>query len=182
MNIKLLLSLFFLFLNFTIKAQHTEIHPEKVQIPVTSTFPLSPNAGTLFFDNIDKILKYWNGTAWVGLVNPAGLPAITFNVANQGFSAYTIGSPSDYVSGINTNPTLTLYRGFTYVFNVQVSGHPFRISANNVGLGSPFLTGIVNQDAQNSNLIFKVPMDAPSTLYYVCMFHFNSMKGTINIL
>jgi hypothetical protein len=89
-------------------SQHSEIHPDKVQVPSTTVFPLSPANGTLFFDDNDKQMKYFNGT--------------------------------------------------------------------------PFLTGITNQDAQNSQLIFKVPMDAPSTLYYVCMFHFNSMKGQINIL
>lgn len=164
-------------------AQHSEMHPEKVVVPVKSTFPLNPTAGTLFFDNMDKLMKYWNGTEWVSIASSTGNPAptITFNITNQGISSYLIGEPTDYVSGNNANPTLTLYRGFTYVFNVQVSGHPFRISASNEGLGEPFTIGTTNQDAQSSQLVFKVPMDAPNTLYYMCMFHFSTMRGTISI-
>ena len=176
-----LLSTLFL-LNYAISfAQRSEMHPERVIVPVTTTFPASPTKGTLFFDDTDKQMKYFNGTSWISLVGPASSPTITFNIINQGASSYLIGATTDYVSGNNANPTLTLYRGHTYIFNVQVSGHPFRITATNAGLGTPFLTGVTNQDAQSSQLIFKVPMDAPSTLYYVCTFH-NGMKGTLNIL
>jgi hypothetical protein len=175
---KIILCLFVI----NVKAQHSEMHPDKVQVPSTTVFPLSPANGTLFFDDNDKQMKYFNGTSWVALVAASTSPTLTLNITNQGFSSYLIGAATDYVSGNNANPTLTLYRGFTYVFNVQVAGHPFRITASNVALGAPFLTGVTNQDAQNSQLIFKVPMDAPSTLYYVCMFHFNSMKGQINIM
>lgn len=164
-------------------AQHAEMHPEKVVVPVKSTFPSNPTAGTLFFDNTDKLMKYWNGTEWVSIAASTGntAPTITFNITNQGTSSYLIGEPTDYVSGNNANPTLTLYRGFTYIFNVQVSGHPFRISAFNETPGNPFTTGIANQDAQSSQLVFKVPMDAPNTLYYMCMFHPSTMRGTINV-
>jgi hypothetical protein len=172
----------YLFNYLLVQAQHSEMHPEKVVVPVNATFPLNPTPGTMFFDNTDNLMKYWNGSAWISITTSSSTPTIVFNITNQGFSSYLIGATTDYVSGNNANPTLTLYRGFTYVFNVQVSGHPFRITASNVGLGSPFTTGITNQDAQNSQLIFKVPMDAPSTLYYVCMFHFSTMKGTINIM
>ncbi len=177
----ILFATFFCLNHFVSFAQHSEMHPEKVVVPVKATFPLNPTPGTMFFDNTDNLMKYWNGTAWVSIA-PAGNPTITFNIVNQGFSDFLIGATSDYVSGNNADPTLTLYRGFTYIFNVQVSGHPFRISASNIGLGTPLLTGITNQDAQNSQLIFKVPMDAPSQLYYMCMFHFNSMRGVINVL
>lgn len=175
-------TVFFLLTHFVSFSQHSEMHPEKVVVPVNATFPSNPTQGTLFFDNTDKQMKYWNGTAWVSMGGSTSVPTITFNITNQGLSSYLIGATTDYVSGNNANPTLTLYRGFTYVFNVQVSGHPFRITATNAGLGTPFTTGITNQDAQSSQLVFKVPMDAPSTLYYMCMFHFTTMKGILNIL
>ncbi|MCW3084750.1 MAG: hypothetical protein JWP12_2116 [Bacteroidetes bacterium] len=108
--------------------------------------------------------------------------AVQFNLVDNGsFSAWLIGNTSDYVSGSNSNPTLTLYRGFTYYFNVTISGHPFRIASTAAFPGTPFNTGVTNQDAQGSILIFKVPMDAPSTLYYHCIFH-SGMTGVINIL
>lgn len=173
----------FLFNCVVALAQHSEMHPEKVVVPVKSTFPANPTPGTMFFDDSDKLMKYWNGSAWISIAAATGssAPTITFNITNNGFTSYLIGDPADYVSGSNANPTLTLYRGFTYIFNVQVFGHPFRISETNVGLGAPFTTGTTNQDAENSQLVFKVPMDAPNTLYYMCMFHYNSMRGTLNI-
>jgi hypothetical protein len=174
----------YLFTCVVVFAQHSEMHPEKVVVPVKSTFPLNPTPGTMFFDNTDNLMKYWNGSAWVSIAASTGssAPTITFNITNDGFSSYLIGASTDYVSGNNANPTLVLYRGFTYIFNVQVSGHPFRITAINAGLGEPFITGIINQDAQDSQLIFKVPMDAPNTLYYRCVNHPGSMKGTLNVL
>lgn len=178
-----LFAAFYLLSCVIVLAQHAEMHPEKVVVPVKSTFPLNPSPGTLFFDNTDKLMKYWNGTEWVSIAASTSTSAaiITFNITNQGISSYLIGEPTEYVSGSNANPPLTLYRGFTYVFNVQVSGHPFRISASDEGLGAPFTTGVTNQDAQSSQLVFKVPMDAPNTLYYMCMFHFSTMHGTINV-
>ncbi len=115
-----------------------------------------------------------------GATGATGIYAATFNVTNSGTSAWLIGSAADYVSGSNANPGLVLMRGLTYVFNVQVSGHPFRISSTNTWPGTAFNTGVTNQDAQGSQLIFKVPMDAPATLYYFCTAH-SSMTGTITI-
>lgn len=119
-------------------------------------------------------------TGPTGPTGSMGTFAATFNITNSGTSAWLIGNASDYVSGSNANPTLVLMRGLTYIFNVQVSGHPFRISSTNSWPGTAFNTGVTNQDAQNSQLTFKVPMDAPSTLYYFCTAH-SGMTGTITI-
>src|SRR6476659_9576464 len=54
---------------------------------------------------------------------------------NGGFTAWLIDNTTDYVSGSNANPTLTLFRGFTYQFAINASGHPFFIT-NTAGTGS----------------------------------------------
>ena len=43
----------------------------------------------------------------------------TLNVINDGSGAYIINGES--------NPTLTVIRGETYIFNIDASGHPFNI-------------------------------------------------------
>jgi len=116
-----------------------------------------------------------------GATGATGVVAATFNLVNNAFASWLIGNTTDYVSLNNSNPTLTLERGLTYIFDIQVSGHPFRISASGVWLGAPFNTGVTNQDAQSSQLTFKVPMDAPNTLYYMCVMH-SAMIGTLNIV
>ena len=68
------------------------------------------------------------------------------------------------------SPQLTLIRGFTYVFQVDVGdGNEFFISTssyNNDTFADEFTSGILNSRITNGTLIFQVPMDAPNTLYY----------------
>ena len=66
----------------------------------------------------------------------------------------------------------------TYRFHVNVNGHPFRIASSSSG--PAFNVGVTNNDVMNGRLTFKVPMDAPSQLYYYCLAHPN-MNGVINI-
>ena len=95
----------------------------------------------------------------------------TFTVTNNGSSNYIIDGQN--------NPTLTLVRGFTYSFNVNVSGHPFWIkTTNSTGTGNG-ATGVTNNGAQTGTVTFVVPSNAPATLYYICQYH-GSMVGTIN--
>lgn len=96
-------------------------------------------------------------------------PTIAFNVASNGSVAWLIGSPLDYVSGSNVNPTLTLTRGVTYRSNITVNGHPFRIASSSGG--PAFNVGVTNNDVMMGTLTFKVPMDAPSQLHYYCLAH-----------
>jgi hypothetical protein len=103
-----------------------------------------------------------------------GAGSETYTVTNSGASAYTINSSS--------NPTLTLQRGGTYTFNVSATGHPFWIkTAQTTGTGDAYSSGITNNGAQSGTIVFTVPNDAPSTLYYNCQIH-SSMTGVINIV
>jgi len=99
-------------------------------------------------------------------------------VPNGGFSAWLIDNTNDYVSGSNANPTLVLFRGFTYQFAINAPGHPFFITSTQ-GSGA-FAVGITNNGTQNLTITFTVPMDAPDTLYYYCSVH-ALMNGTITV-
>jgi len=97
----------------------------------------------------------------------------TYTVTNNLSSTYVINGSS--------NPNLNLVEGQTYSFSVNASGHPFYIkTANSVGTGNAYNTGVTNNGTANGTITFVVPYDAPSTLYYNCQFH-SSMAGTINI-
>jgi hypothetical protein len=104
----------------------------------------------------------------------SGLAETTNAVSNVGTMAYRI-------NGTN-NPTLTLMRGVTYLFNVNASGHPFWIKTVAVtGTGSAYNTGVANNGVQVGTLTFAVPTNAPNTLFYACQFH-SAMRGSLNII
>jgi hypothetical protein len=98
-----------------------------------------------------------------------------YSVTNSGTSAYVI-------NGAN-NPTLYLYRGLDYKFDVSAVGHPFWIqtAAGAYSAGSVYNEGVVNNGVSNGSITFSVPMNAPDTLYYICQNH-SVMGGTITTL
>ncbi|HET7624347.1 MAG TPA: hypothetical protein VFM25_03705 [Verrucomicrobiae bacterium] len=124
-------------------------------------------------------------------INPRFLPGITLvffacavaraqtspttnSVTASSLSAYTIDGQS--------NPTLTLQRGVTYVFQVNASIHPFYIkTALTTGSGDQFTEGVINNGVTFGELRFTVPADAPDTLFYHCANH-SPMGGTLNIV
>ena len=81
------------------------------------------------------------------------------------------------------NATLYLYRGFTYKFAVNSSGHPFHIqtSSGAYNASNLYTDNVTNPGTQSGTITWTVQMDAPSTLYYVCQYH-SAMAGTINIV
>jgi hypothetical protein len=119
--------------------------------------------GTTTLQQSTRVLNNKTGSAGVS----------TFTVTNSGSSAYLVNGDS--------NPTLNLVRGVTYTFNVNASGHPFWIKTAPVtGTGSAYSTGVTNNGAAVGTVTFAVPLDAPSTLYYICQIH-SGMVGTINV-
>ena len=115
-------------------------------------------------------------TAWQA---PAS-PSHTFNVVNNGASDYTFSDTANHWFPTSANdPVLYLRRGETYNFAVNASGHPFQIRVSNGG--SAYSTGVTNNGTAVGTVTFKVPMSAPSTLYYQCTAH-SGMGNTINIV
>ena len=119
---------------------------------------------------------------FVGIVTASGLDAaIAFwTLGASGTDHYTFTGPGD-LSG-DTDPDLQLIRGQKYIFKNRSGGHPFRIQSDvNGSAGTQYNDGVTNNDAANTtDLIFDVPYDAPSVLYYQCTAHAN-MGGVIYI-
>jgi hypothetical protein len=81
------------------------------------------------------------------------------------------------------NPTLTLARGNTYVFNITLNGvYPFWIkTALTLGVGNAYNSGVTRNGSSFGLVTFTVPQDAPDTLYYVSENQIN-LRGIINIV
>jgi hypothetical protein len=101
---------------------------------------------------------------------------LTNTVTASSITAYTVNNTS--------NPSYTLLRGVTYVFQVNVASiHPFYIKTNFIASGSTdeYTNGVVGDGVTSGNLIFTVPANAPDTLFYHCGTH-ASMGGTLTIV
>ena len=107
----------------------------------------------------------------------------TFNVSTAGASAYVFTDTAQIYFPTNVNnPDLYLKRGDIYKFALNASGHPFYIkTVAGSGTSNQYTTGVTGNGNQTGELIFKVPMNAPDTLYYQCSAH-SGMVGTINII
>ena len=104
----------------------------------------------------------------------------TFTVTAPDSANYTFNGSGFPVSA--NNPTLYLYRGFTYHFTINSPGHPFWInSVNGTGQGNAYNSGVTNNGITTGTITFTVPMDVPATLYYNCEYH-SAMNGTITIV
>lgn len=118
---------------------------------------------------------YWNGNDWVVTRSPMTWWEINAN----GSSDYTFSGPG--FDGTVNDPTIYVYRGFTYAFDNSVQGgaHPFRIQSSQGLTGTAYNTGV--SGSGSSILYWTVPMDAPNTLYYQCTIH-SLMNGQINVV
>ena len=114
------------------------------------------------------------------LTGTGGLTATneTYNVTNENSNAWVFAEED-----IN-NPVITVYRGSTYTFELNASGHPFYlstddgtnyVSGNYVG---EYTTGVTGSRTEVGTVTFVVPSDAPDILYYFCANH-GSMFGVL---
>lgn len=70
--------------------------------------------------------------------------------------------------GVAYNPTITLYRGLTYIFEVDAGDQTFYVKTRRTSSGSVnALEGVVNNGTSLGNVVFEVKDDAPATLFYV---------------
>jgi hypothetical protein len=95
----------------------------------------------------------------------------------------TASSTASYIIDYMPNPALTLVRGNTYVFNLNLEVvSPFWIkTAPTQGRTDPYNTGVTRNGANTGNITFTVPQDAPDTLYYASETQFN-MQGQLTII
>lgn len=105
-------------------------------------------------------------------------PSISMNVSTNS-GAYDI----DIVHGTDIE---AVYRGGTYTFNLNVTGHPFYLTTDDGtnwtqgGYAGEYTNGVSGSRTEVGTLTFTVPNDAPDTLYYQCANH-SGMKGTIHV-
>ena len=124
------------------------------------------NAVSSSFSIIYNIVE--NGTGSAILDVPTNHKT-SFVVTNTNSSSY-------HFDGLGENPTLTLFRGFTYKFYVSASeavggvNYPFWIRTKKVsGIENTYDygSGVVNNGDSVGNITFTVPYDAPNKLYYI---------------
>jgi hypothetical protein len=112
---------------------------------------------------------------------PMGPDSITVSgLQRNTVSSYTVTDSKDgnyFVftpDGATENPVLTLYKGVTYIFNIN-SKHTFYIKTSNESGSSGSLTG---NGVSNGQVIFTVSDTLPGILYYVSD-DINVVPGTI---
>ena len=119
---------------------------------------------------------------FAGIATASGLDAAisVWTLGASGTDHYTFTGPGNLSA--TADPDLQLIRGQKYIFQNRSGGHPFRIQSTvNGSSGSAYNTGVTNNDAADgTDLVFDVPYDAPSVLYYQCTSH-GSMGGVIYI-
>ena len=136
---------------------------------------LTAQAGDVIYNTSNSRVEFYENGAWSNSHTNH-----TFSVVNNGASAYTFSDTANHwFPTSEDNPVLYLRRGETYVFDVNASTHPFEIRVSNAG--AAYSTGVTNNAAQVGEVVFKVPMSAPATLYYQCTVH-ASMGAVINIV
>jgi formylglycine-generating enzyme required for sulfatase activity len=181
----------------TVRAQHTEVI-QSAELP-----------GQIVFEPVPGALGYrveWasmGGGAWTNFAAAslllddmpglgsgpitASVPmlfrvvAVTTNPPTPDFTVSNAGASSYLVNG-QSNPPLTLTRGETYIFDIDAFGYPFWIkTAPTIGVGDLFTNGVINNGIMEGDITFTVPLDAPTTLYYISQFQF-AMQGVIDIV
>lgn len=87
----------------------------------------------------------------------------SINLDTEGSNYQLVFTPD----GLTPNPTIKLYRGQTYTFNVNSVGEPVSIrAARSLDNLEKYNYGVSQQSVESGNIIFQVPVDAPSILYY----------------
>ena len=88
-----------------------------------------------------------------------------------------------YLIGGVKNPDIVVRRGSTYIFDLQIPGHPFHLQTSGPGFSSAnrFTTGFSGSGKTSGRFAWTVPASAPDQLYYQCQFH-RAMHGLITVL
>ena len=125
--------------------------------------------------------------------NIANVNNVGTNIAKVNSVAAVVGGTQTFVVTVSggvfyidgqSNPVLTLARGFTYTFDVSDSsnsGHPLRFKD---GSGNSYTTGVTTSGTEGSSgatVVIAVAANAPSSLRYYCTVHGNGMGNTITV-
>ena len=151
--------------------------------------PGEPTSVSATNGNFQSIVSF---TAPTYTGNPAGISGYRARAVEQAGKTIPVtvvdaGSGNKYNMDGSAQPTLTLIKGYTYIFDQADSsnaGHPFRFSTTSDGThggGTEYTTGVTTSGTPGSAGAYTqivVSIDAP-TLYYYCSVH-SGMGGTSN--
>ena len=135
----------------------------------------------LDWDKLTNFREYY----WL----PSGpAPVSVFGQNDDVTSTYAVTSVDNagnkgYVfnGNLTQNPTLELYRGQTYMFDVSAPGLPFTIrTSRQIESDNEYAIGITNSGTDSGTVEFTVPLNAPERLYYVSETDVNT-GGTLRI-
>ena len=162
-----------------------KIGTKRIKLDTNGELQVANDGST--FEDVDRGFKRQGTSAPAGSTPIKGYnnatvykpsPTLLYVFSAVGQSNYTVNGPG-LPSGGSTDPTIILYRGFTYDFNNTTgSSHPLRIQSTTGTSGTPYTTGVSGSSTAMQS--FTVPFDAPATLYYQCTIH-NDMSGTLEI-
>jgi hypothetical protein len=172
----------------------------RASVATVSALPSSGNAvndGRIVDE--DGNLYIWTGTEWSDagqIVGPQGEQGLTGATGAQGATGptgatgasggitftITANGTTDYVINGANDPALSIIRGHRYVFNINTPGQPFRIQtvASPFGSEVAYTTGMTNPNIDSGVMIWEVPFDAPSQLFYVSQ-NTPAMSGSITV-
>jgi hypothetical protein len=120
--------------------------------------------------NWDKLTNfreyYWlpSGPTAINVAGQSTEVTSTFNV-----TSIQNGNNLSYVvnGNLTQNPTIELFKGQTYKFNISATDMPFTIrTERSLDSDTVYETGISNDNIEEGILTFTVPLNAPTRLYY----------------
>ena len=148
------------------------------------TFSVGGDDSTLRPISKDESIKFIGGTNITTASDAEGnitingaSPTITYDVTANGSSAYRFAGPG--IDGTVDNPDLTLYKGFTYIFNnLAGASHPFEIRDQSGG--TAFTEGVTGSTTGTQTFIPQ-HNTSDSALVYQCTNH-AVMTGNLTIV
>jgi hypothetical protein len=77
-------------------------------------------------------------------------------------------NPEGPLEGLVRNPTLTLFRGQTYIFDIDAPNHPFSLKTERSGgTLDRYNQGVTGNGTEVGQIVFEVPLNSPDVIYYV---------------
>jgi hypothetical protein len=163
---------------FWVPAGPDVVDVSSTAIPATDNFVVTRENGVYTFSGQtgpNPAIRLLRGGSYTFQVAQNNKETVNYRVTNSGITAYVID--------FQNNPTLTLERGNTYVFNLTLNGvFPFWIkTAPTTGTGEIYDSGVTRNGAITGLVTFTVPLDAPDALYYASENQTN-MQGQLIIV
>ena len=126
------------------------------------------------------------GTAPIEAVGVEGEPGyIPAQPASPDYVPADPGTPDTYFYNVDglLNPSLSLTKGITYIFNIDAEGYPLRFQTESGAYNAltEYTNGVSNAGDDVGAITWTIPDNAPTTLYYVSETEPN-MAGPISIV